>query len=131
MSELLSAKLEECAPSFSNVVIDLFRNYHVTRGWGKSVGKRYCVIFSCFVDRTVHIEIYYDLSMKMLINTFCRFTCRRGSVKFIHSNNGTNLRASRNEFGRVEPIYNTRSVRSSWCQVDFPSFWWFAVRRCV
>ena len=59
----------------------------------------YGVIFSCLVTRAVHFEICYGLSMNGFMKIVCGFTCRRGSVKNIHSDNETNLRASRNELG--------------------------------
>ena len=117
ISDLPSERLEECAPPFSNVGIDIFGNFYVTRGRGKSVEKRYGVIFSCLVTRAVHIEICYDLSMNGFMNAFRRFTCRRGSVKVIHSDNGTNLRASRNELGACLDEWNQSLTHDRFAQI--------------
>ena len=40
MSELPSERLEECALPFSNVGVDIFGNFYVTRGRIKSMEKR-------------------------------------------------------------------------------------------
>ena len=57
----------------------------------KAKAKRYGVIFTCMTTREVHLEIAGDLSSDSFILSLCRFIARRGNVKSIRSDNGTNF----------------------------------------
>lgn len=97
MSDLPRERLSCDEPPFSHVGVDYFGPFFVVRGRGKSRDKRYGVIFSCMSSRAVHIEISYSLDMDSLVNCLRRFVCRRGPVKTIVSDNGTNLVAGNKE----------------------------------
>jgi len=95
MAELPADRLEQGKPAFSNTGTDLFGPFFVTRG--RSREKRYGVIFTCLVSRAAHLEIVHSLDTDSYINALRRFIARRGNVKLIRSDNGTNLVACNKE----------------------------------
>lgn len=58
---------------------------------GRSLVKRYGVIFTCLVIRAVHIEVASSLDTDSFINALRHFIVRRGQVKNLRSDNGTNF----------------------------------------
>lgn len=58
---------------------------------GRTVVKRYGVIFTCLCIRAVHIEVAHSLDTDACINAVRRFVARRGLTKLICSDNGSNL----------------------------------------
>ncbi|XP_054257068.1 uncharacterized protein LOC128982054, partial [Macrosteles quadrilineatus] len=53
--------------------------------------KVYLCLFVCFATKAVHLEVVSDLSSEAYIAALTRFISRRGSVKEIHSDCGTNF----------------------------------------
>lgn len=50
--------------------------------------------FSCLAIQAVHLEVASSLDTDACINAIRRFITRRGQVKEIYSNNGTNFRST-------------------------------------
>ena len=76
-------------PPFSRVGMDFFGHIEVKRG--RSTVKRYGVVFTCLSIRAIHLELACSLDTDSCINAIRRFIARRGPVKVIKSDNGTNL----------------------------------------
>lgn len=76
-------------PLFTNVGVDFFGPFEVK--CGRKTVKRYGVIFTCLNIRAVHLEVAHSLDTHSCINAVRRFIARRGQVKLIRSDNGTNL----------------------------------------
>lgn len=65
-------------PPFTNVGIDYFGPFDIKRG--RTLVKRYGVIFTCLTLRAVHIEVASSLDTDSCIHTLRRFISRRGKV---------------------------------------------------
>ena len=76
-------------PPFTRVGMDFFGPIEVKRGC--STVKRYGVVFTCLSIRAIHLELACSLDTDSCINAIRRFVARRGPVKVIKSDKGTNL----------------------------------------
>ena len=95
MADMPASRVKPGDPPFTFTGMDYFGPFEVKVG--RSIKKRYGVIFTCMNSRAVHIEIAECLDTSSCINALRRFVCRRGSVKEITSDNGTNLCAADRE----------------------------------
>ena len=77
------------APPFTYVGVDFFGPY-ITKE-GRKERKRYGALFTCLVSRAIHIEVSNSLETDSFLNTLRRFIARRGPVREIRSDNGTNF----------------------------------------
>ena len=99
MADLPEDRLQPDQPPFTNVGVDFFGPFEIKRG--RSLIKRYGVIFTCLTVRAVHIEIAHSLDTDSCINAIRRFICRRGQVKILRSDNGTNFVAAEKELRKA------------------------------
>lgn len=95
MSDLPVDRITADLPPFTCVGVDYFGPLEVKRG--RSTVKRYGVLFTCLTSRAIHLEVAYTLNTDSCINAIRRFVCRRGQVKEIRSDNGTNFVSSDHE----------------------------------
>lgn len=91
MADLPEDRLLPDQPPFTNVGVEFFGPFEIKRG--RSLVKRYGVIFTCLNMRAVHMEIAHSLDTDC-INAIRRFICRRGQVNILCSDNGTNFAAA-------------------------------------
>ena len=89
MAELPSERMAINEPPFSHTGVDFFGPFYVRVG--RSQVKRYGVIFTCLTSRASHIEVAHSLDTSSFINALVRFTSRRGPVKYLRSDRGTNF----------------------------------------
>ena len=89
MADLPVDRVTPNEPPFTRVGIDYFGPFDVKRG--RSSLKRYGVVFTCFATRAVHLEVAHSLDTDSCIGAIRRFIARRGNVKIMRSDNGTNL----------------------------------------
>lgn len=85
----------EPAPPFSYCAVDYFGPFIVKER--RSEVKRYGVLFTCMGSRSVHPETANSLDSSSFINTLSRFMNRRGAVRQLRSDQGTNFIGARNE----------------------------------
>ena len=95
MSELPEDRLRMGDPVFTCTGLDCFGPFFVKRG--RSQCKRYGLVFTCMALRAVHIEMLDSLDMSSFINGLRRFISRRGGVKRIKCDNGSNFRGAERE----------------------------------
>ena len=89
MSNLPADRLQRHKPPFSHVGTDYFGPLVVKVK--KSECKRYGCLFTYMTTRSIHLELSYDLTLSAFINALRTFLARRGPVKCILSDNGTNF----------------------------------------
>ena len=94
MSDLPADRLDP-APPFSHSGVDYFGPYYIREG--RSEKKRWGVMFTCLVTRAIHIEIAHRLTTDSFINAYRRFIGRRGPIRTLRSDRGTNFIGAKNE----------------------------------
>ena len=107
------------APPFTYVGVDYLGPY-VTKE-GRKERKRYGALFTCLVSRAVHIEVAHSLDTDSFLHALRRFIARRGQVREIRSDNGTNfvgarreLREAINEMDQKEITEKLRQQNIDW-----------------
>ena len=83
------------APPFIYTGVDYFGPFLIKEG--RKELKRYGALFTCLVSRAVHIEVASTLESSSFIQALRRFLARRGPVREIRSDNGTNFVGARKE----------------------------------
>ena len=63
--------------------------------------KRYGVIFACFGCRAIHLETTTSMETDTFILALRRFICRRGPIRTMTSDNGTNFVGADNEMAKA------------------------------
>ena len=91
MGDLPKVRLTPYEPPFSYSGVDYFGPFYVKRGRGRVMEKRWGVIFVCMNSRAVHLELAKSLETDDFMLVLMRFLNRRGHVKEIRSDNGTNF----------------------------------------
>ena len=89
MADLPSDRVTPGDPAFTKAATDCFGPFYVKIG--RSRVKRYGVIFTCLTSRAVHLEVAGTMETDSFINALRRFISRRGPVKYMRSDNGTNF----------------------------------------
>ncbi|XP_072050041.1 uncharacterized protein [Amphiura filiformis] len=110
MADLAPSRVKAEDPPFSCTGMDYFGPFEVKQG--RSCRKRYGVIFTCMSTRAVHLEIAESLDTSSCINAIRRFIARRGPVKEITSDNGTNLVGANNEMRQALKELNEEDIQS-------------------
>jgi hypothetical protein len=95
MGQLPAERFAYHQKPFTNTGVDFFGPFFVTVG--RRSEKRYGVLFTCLSIRAVHLEIAHDLSTNSCIMAIRRMVSRRGAVRKMFSDNGTNLRGADRE----------------------------------
>ena len=103
MANLPSDRLEE-VPPFTNCGVDLFGPF-IIRERRKEL-KRYGTLFTCLVSRAVHIESVNSLETDSFILALRRFIARRGHIRLLRCDNGSNFIGAEAE------------LRAAWNQMD-------------
>ncbi|XP_066928731.1 uncharacterized protein [Clytia hemisphaerica] len=83
------------APPFSFCGVDLFGPFLVKER--RSLVKRWGVIYTCLSSRSAHIESVVSMNTDSFILCLRRFICRRGSIRMLRSDNGSNFVGAQSE----------------------------------
>ena len=114
----LPLKRTEPEPPFTHCGVDAFGPFYIQDG-RKSV-KRYCVIFTCFSLRAIHIETLVAMDTDSFIMALRRFLNRRGIVRSIRSDNGRNFIGTENmfsdEFKKMDNVKVKNFLMSKECE---------------
>ena len=96
--DLPKSRLEEASP-FTYCAVDCFGPWYVKQG--KNEVKRYGVLFTCMASRAVHIEIAHSMNADSFIQALRRFISRRGTIRELRSDRGTNFIGAESELERA------------------------------
>ena len=108
MADLPKDRVTPDLPPFTHVGVDYFGPIEVKRG--RTILKRYGVIFTCLTSRAIHLEVAQSMDTDSCINAFRRFISRRGQVQEIRSDNGTNFIAAEKELKEALKEWNLRKI---------------------
>ena len=111
MADLPLDRITPDLPPFTHVGLDYFGPIEVRRG--RTHVKRWGVIFTCLVSRAVHLEVASHLNTDACINALRRFICRRGSVKSIRSDRGTNFIAAQKELEKSVKTLDNDAIQKT------------------
>lgn len=114
MADLPLDRVSPDEPPFTYVGVDYFGPFGVKRG--RSVVKRYGVIFTCLAIRAIHIEMASSLDTDSFISALRRFAARRGQVKELRSDNGTNFVGAQRELKEAIEGWNQGQIHNSLLQ---------------
>uniref|UniRef100_A0A8D9DY12 Integrase catalytic domain-containing protein n=1 Tax=Cacopsylla melanoneura TaxID=428564 RepID=A0A8D9DY12_9HEMI len=78
--------------------------------------KAYICLFICLATKALHLEVVSDMSTAAFLNAFKRFLCRRGPVKTMLTDNGTNFLGAKNHLNEVYEL-----LQSDGCKQAFAS----------
>ncbi len=111
MADLPKERIMPDLPPFSNTCVDYFGPIDVKSG--RSVVKRYGVMFTCMTSRAVQLEVAFYLDTNSCINCIRRFMCRRGQVLHLRSVNGTNFIGAQRELRNVLKSLDHGTIQST------------------
>ena len=111
MSDLPTERVTPGEPPFTRVGTDYFGPFYTKNGRKQS--KRYGVVFTCLATRAVHIEVADSLDTSSFISALRRFQARRGQVKYIRSDNGTNFVGAERELRKEVENLNKSRIHES------------------
>ena len=114
MADLPVDRLTPDKPPFTPVGVDYFGPFQVKRG--RSLVKRYGVIFTCLAIHAVHIEVAHSLDTDSFLLALRRLIARRGQVKEIRSDNGTNFSSGEKELREPINAWNQEKIHEKLLQ---------------
>ncbi|XP_027045048.1 uncharacterized protein LOC113672905, partial [Pocillopora damicornis] len=94
MSDLPEDRLEP-APPFTYCAVDYCGPWYIKEG--RKEVRKYVALFTCMASRAVHLEVSNSLETDSFLNALRRFICRRGPVRQLRSDQGTNFIGAKRE----------------------------------
>ena len=108
MADLPPDRATPNEPPFTFVAINYFGPFLIRQG--RSEHKRYGVVFTCLVIRAVHIEIAHSLDTSSFIQALRRFISRRGIIREIRTDNGSNFIGAERELREAIENWNQNQI---------------------
>ena len=88
MADLPKERLE-ASPPFTYSAVDYFGPWYIKQG--RREMKRYGVLFTCMSSRAIHLEVSETLETDSFLNAHRCFVCRRGPIRQLRCDCGTNF----------------------------------------
>ena len=110
MSDLPADRDQPDRPPFSHVGVDCFGPFAIKRG--RADMKRYGIVYTCLTVRAIHIEVLHSMDTHSFVNSFRKFTARRGLPELVRSDNGTNFVAGNRELREAIEESNEQQMNS-------------------
>ncbi|XP_046557263.1 uncharacterized protein LOC124266512 [Haliotis rubra] len=115
MSDLPFSRVNP-APPFTYSGVDFFGPHTIKEG--RKQMKRYGALFTCLASRAIHIETANSLDTDSFIHALRRFIARRGPVKEIWCDNGTNFIGAARELKEALAELDQNSIHSHLLQAN-------------
>ena len=123
MADLPKCRITPEAP-FTYCAVDFFGPFLIKEG--RKELKRYGAIFTCLSSRAVHIETANSLETDTFINVLRRFVARRGPIREIYSDQGTNLMGAERELKQASENLDDDKLQhylTTKCNADWVIKW--------
>ena len=91
--------------------LDIFGHFFFKEG--RKQYKRYVALFTCRSSRAIHLEPVKDMGTDSFINSLCRFVCRRGPVRSIQSDNGSNFVGAERELKKAFGVFDHKRISNT------------------
>ena len=114
MASLPAFRTTAYEPCFTHTGADYFGPVNVEKG--RSVVKRWDVIFTCMNSRAVHLELASSLESDCFINVLRRFMHRRGPPKVLYSDNEANFVGAQREIRQAIKNWNQKQIEDELLQ---------------
>ncbi|XP_022788132.1 uncharacterized protein LOC111328047 [Stylophora pistillata] len=114
MADLPNDRLVPDKPPFTTVGVDCFGPFQVRRS--RSLVKRFGVIFTCLTVRAVRIEVAHSLDTDSFLLALRGFIPRKGQVKEIRSDNGSNFTSGERELSESIQAWNQDKISDEMLQ---------------
>lgn len=111
MAPLPLPRLEVSLKAFTRTAVDYAGPFITIQGRGKRRQKRYLCLFTCLATRAVHLEIAFGLDTDSFFYALYRMPSRRGLIKEMYSDNGTNFRAADKELKSLISPLNQEKIK--------------------
>ena len=109
MADLPAAERLQPAEPFCYTGVDYFGPFYVRER--RSDVKRWGVLFTCLNSRAIHLETANSLTADAFLSAYRRFVSRRGPVKRLYCDNGTNFVGGRRELESALKEMNMDELR--------------------
>ena len=109
MADLPKERVETSAP-FSFSAVDYFGPFYIKQG--RKEIKRYGVLFTCLASRAIHLEVSHTMETDSFLNAYRRFVSRRGPVKELRCDRGTNFCGASTELERCLKEMDKLKIKS-------------------
>ena len=107
--------------AFSEIGIDMAGPFYVKLGRGRTVGKRFVLLFSCCWTRALSLEVMDSASTESCVSAFLRHCNVFGYPSYVNSDRGTNLvgldRHYKEQWSVLESAFNQHKIR--WPEIEW------------
>ena len=119
MADLPSCRVDHMAPPFYHTGVDYFGPF-IIKERRKEI-KQYGVLFTCLSSRAVHLEVANSLETDSFINALRRFIARRGNIRELRSDNGTNFIGAEKELQQALAQMDQDMIKKTLldCKIDW------------
>ena len=99
----------QASPPFTYCAVDYFGPFYIKEGRRELKG--YGVLFTCMASRAIHLETATSLTTDSFLNAYRRFIGRRGPVRQVRSDQGTNFVGAKGELQAALAEMNQDTVK--------------------
>nr|XP_053620905.1 uncharacterized protein LOC128681202 [Plodia interpunctella] len=119
MADHRSCRVVQSTKPFVHTGTDYAGPFRVTltRGRGVRSTKAYICLFICMTTRAIHIELVGDLSTASFLAAFKRFLSRRGPVRHMYSDNGTNYVGAKRSISELQGFLSSKHFNTEYGRI--------------